>query len=92
MEFSVAEMFDSQSVIANAYHKGLRLFAVQKNTSVMVDDIPDSQYVVYPTPVSHFPKPTLGTCCYSPDLTWIALSPLALSCFSIGPDVSTLVV
>jgi sialate O-acetylesterase len=45
MEFSVAEMFESESVIAEAEHAGLRLFAVQKNSShTELDDLVDAQY------------------------------------------------
>lgn len=44
MEFSVAEMFRSKEVIADASIRGLRLFAVQKNSSgAEIDDIVDSQ-------------------------------------------------
>lgn len=40
MEFSVAEMFGSDDVIAHADIPGLRLFAVQKNkSSAAVDDL-----------------------------------------------------
>eukprot|EP00039_Didymoeca_costata_P020200 m.340426 g.340426 ORF g.340426 m.340426 type:complete len:521 (+) comp19301_c0_seq1:20-1582(+) len=45
MEFSVAEMFDSKDIIANAAHPGLRLFAVQKNKSTdRLSDLVDIQY------------------------------------------------
>eukprot|EP00665_Eupelagonemidae_sp_cell47_P001107 gene1106-7282_t len=45
MEFSVAEMFDRDEVVAGAGHAGLRLFAVQKNASgAPVDDVADTQY------------------------------------------------
>lgn len=45
MEFSVAEMFGSDDVIAHADIPGLRLFAVQKNkSSAAVDDLIDTMY------------------------------------------------
>ena len=51
MEFSVAEMFHSEDWIQNAAKKGLRLFAVQKNTSssnALLSDIQDSMYAGNP--------------------------------------------
>eukprot|EP00658_Telonema_sp_P-2_P038272 TRINITY_DN27493_c0_g1_i1.p1 TRINITY_DN27493_c0_g1~~TRINITY_DN27493_c0_g1_i1.p1 ORF type:complete len:514 (+),score=91.41 TRINITY_DN27493_c0_g1_i1:39-1580(+) len=47
MEFSTAEMFDSAQVIAQSEVAGLRLFAVQKNTSSQLPrpgDLADVQY------------------------------------------------
>ena len=46
MEFSVAEMFESEKWIANAQKRGLRLFAVQKNSTSTgrLSDVPDAQY------------------------------------------------
>ena len=44
MEFSVAEAFDREAIIAGAAIEGLRLFAVQKNESnVELDDLVDIQ-------------------------------------------------
>ena len=45
MEFSVAEMFDSERTIDSAGIPGIRLFATQKNASeVRLNDLVDTQY------------------------------------------------
>jgi hypothetical protein len=44
MEFSVAEAFEADSIISSSAIDGLRLFAVQKNSSTTeLDDLVDVQ-------------------------------------------------